>query len=164
MRPDDGCRGRARVRGRPAPPGRSSRGCRARPGAAAAGTPLPRITLQRRDRPDTVPRRASSLERRRRPARVRGGIERRDVTFRHGLNEGALLLVGMRPGEGHCLLDRSVGPRRLLRRHSTVDIRSPGPGFSPIADRAVRIAAAALPETIGPPLAWQTRTSDENPG
>ena len=38
------------------------------------------------------------------------------------------------------LLDRGVRERRLVRSHDPVQIRSPGPGLAPVADRAHRIA------------------------
>ena len=72
--------------------------------------------------------------------------DRADVTSRHGLNERALNRRGMRGRKRDGLLDRGVRERRLVRSHDPVQIRSPGPGLAPVADRAHRIARLRFAE------------------
>ena len=70
-------------------------------------------------------------------ARVR--LELLDVADRHGVDERALLRVGVAL-QGQRLLNRGIRVGRLLGRHRRVQVGAPCPRFAPVADRAVRIA------------------------
>ena len=71
--------------------------------------------------------------------RASGRIEALDVTNRHRPNQRTLDRRAVRGGERCRLLNRGVGERGLLGGHGPIQIRPPCPGFTPVADRALRI-------------------------
>ena len=73
------------------------------------------------------------------------GIELLHVAHRDRLDQGALLLVGVRL-ERDGLLGRRIRVRRLLRGHRGIQVRPPRPRFAPVADGAIGIALPGLAE------------------
>src|SRR6476661_7114215 len=67
-------------------------------------------------------------------------IEMFDIAHRHGVDERTFLGICVMAGEVARFLYCRKRKRRLIGLHWPVQKRSPGPGFTPVTDRAIRIA------------------------
>ena len=73
-------------------------------------------------------------------------VEVLDIADRHRLNEGAFRWRRVLSGERQRLLNGGVRTWCLIYPHRAVQIRPPGPGFAPVADRALRVVLLCFPE------------------
>ena len=108
---------------------------------AAAGTTLPHTAWRRPDRRDR-PRQRGSMARayaRSCSTRLAGS---KCSTYRTPIASMNAFSFGLacRSASATRLLNGGIRTRRLVRGHSPVDVRPPGPGFAPVADRALRVA------------------------